>query len=131
MFGLHKNKEKTKAWKKLESEYKRFRKIEMRDLFAADNKRAAKYTLRVDDLILDYSKNRIDDKVMAGLLALAEERGIPAKIKAMFEGKKINYTENRSVLHVALRNRSGQAMLSDGKDVMPQINEVLLKMKKK
>ncbi len=130
MFGLNKNKQNTKAWKKLVSEYKRFKKVEMRDLFAADNKRAAKYTLRVNDLILDYSKNRFDEKVLASLLALAYERKIPEKINSMFTGDKINITEKRSVLHVALRNRSGRAVLSGGQDVMPQINEVLLKMKK-
>lgn len=129
MFGLNKNKQKTKAWKKLESEYKRFKKIQMRDLFDADDKRASKYTLRLEDLILDYSKNRFDDKVLTALFALAHERRIPEKTAAMFEGKKINNTENRSVLHIALRNRSGRPVLSDGKDVMPQINEVLLKMK--
>ncbi len=129
MFGLNKNKQKSKAWRKLENEYKRFKKIEMRDLFSADDKRAEKHTLRLHDLILDYSKNRFDDKVLAGLFSLAYERQIPEKIKTMFAGQKINNTEKRAVLHTALRNRSGSEVLCDGRDVMPQINEVLAKMK--
>lgn len=126
MFGL---KSKSKAWKKLEQEYKRMKKVEMRALFAADKNRAQKYTLHQNGLTLDYSKNRIDDKVMSALLSLAKERGVVQKINDMFEGKKINFTENRSVLHIALRNRGKRQIFSDGKDVMPQIREVLNKMK--
>lgn len=128
MFGLSEN--KTKAWKKLETEYKRFKNTEMRDLFAADEKRAAKYTLQLKDLMFDYSKNRFDEKVLENLLNLAVERGLTEKISDMFAGEKINHTEKRSVLHIALRNRSNRPILSGGKNVMPEINEVLAKMKK-
>lgn len=129
MFGFD-NANKTKAWKKLESEYKRIKKTEMRELFAKDPQRADKYTVKLNDLILDYSKNRFDDKVLDSLFALAKERRLSEKITEMFSGEKINNTENRSVLHIALRNRSNRKIMSDGKDVMPQINEVLAKMKK-
>ena len=129
MFGFN-NANKTKAWKKLEGEYKRIKKTEMRELFAKDAKRAEKYTIQLNDLILDYSKNRFDDKVLDSLFALAKERRLSEKITEMFSGEKINNTENRSVLHIALRNRSNRKILSDGQDVMPQINEVLAKMKK-
>lgn len=127
MFGLNKNKDK--AWKNLEKEYKRFKNVQMRDLFAADDKRAMKYTLQLKDLTLDYSKNRFDENVLGALLKLAEERNVSQKIKDMFEGQKINYTENRSVLHTALRNRSKKAVYSNGEDVMPEIRRVLDKMK--
>lgn len=129
MFGFD-NANKTKAWKKLESEYKRIKKTQMRELFAKDPQRADKYTVKLNDLILDYSKNRFDDKVLDSLFALAKERRLSEKITEMFSGEKINNTENRSVLHIALRNRSNRKIMSDGKDVMPQINEVLAKMKK-
>ena len=127
MFGLSQN--KTKGWKRLEREYKRIKKVQMRNLFEQDERRAEKYTLRLNGLTLDYSKNRIDDKVLSALLNLAKERGVTQKIKEMFDGSKINFTENRSVLHIALRNRSNRKILSGGKDVMPQIREVLNKMK--
>lgn len=127
MFGLSQT--KTKAWKKLEQEYKRMKKIHMRDLFAEDPKRFEKYSVRVDGLLLDYSKNQVDDKVMDALQNLAKEREVSQKIKEMFEGAKINFTEERSVLHIALRNRSDRKIMCNGKDVMPQIREVLNKMK--
>lgn len=127
MFEL--NHKKSKAWKKLEKEYKRFKNVEMRDLFAADHKRAAKYTLNLHDLTLDYSKNRFDEKVLQALLSLAQERGVAEKIQAMFNGDKINYTEGRSVLHTALRNRSGNAVYCNGENIMPKIMNVLEKMK--
>ena len=81
MFGL--NETKSKAWKKLESEYKRFKKVEMRDLFNADDKRGAKYTLKLNDFMLDYSKNRFDEKVLAALLNLAHERHLEENIDKM------------------------------------------------
>ncbi|MBQ8870239.1 MAG: glucose-6-phosphate isomerase [Alphaproteobacteria bacterium] len=127
MFGLGDN--KPKAWKKLETEYKRFKNVQMRDLFKNDEKRAQKYTLKLKDMFLDYSKNRFDEKVMENLIALAEECKLEEKIKDMFDGVKINNTENRSVLHIALRNRSKRPIFSDEKNVMPQIKEVLKKIK--
>ena len=128
MFQSDKN--KTKAWKKVESEYKRFKKIQMRDLFEKDEKRAQKYTLELEDLTFYYSKNRFDEGVLEALLNLAKERGVEQKRDDMFNGSKINSTESRAVLHTALRNRSNKAVKVDDKNIMPQINEVLTKMKK-
>ena len=125
MFG----KSKTKAWKHLESVYKHFNHTQMKELFANDAKRAEKYTIQLDNMLIDYSKNRIDDNVMTALYDLARERNIKDKITDMFSGKKINITENRAVLHVALRNRSNKPIYVNGRDVMPQINNTLEKVK--
>ena len=127
MFGLKNN--KPKAWKKLETEYKRFKNVQMRDLFIQDEKRALKYTLKLNDMYLDYSKNRFDEKILENLIALAKECNLEENIKNMFDGKKINTTENRAVLHVALRNKSKRPIFCDNENVMPQINEVLQKIK--
>lgn len=121
---------KTKAWKKLESHYKHFRKMEMKDLFACDADRAKKFSVNLEAMYVDYSKNRINDRTMKLLLNLARECDLENKIKAMFKGDKINVTERRPVLHIALRNRANTPIYVDGKNVMPQINEVLAKMKK-
>ena len=121
---------KTKAWKKLESHYKHFRKVEMKDLFACDADRAKKFSVNLEAMYVDYSKNRINDRTMKLLLNLARECDLENKIKAMFKGDKINVTERRPVLHIALRNLSNPPIYVDGKNVMPQINEVLAKMKK-
>ena len=121
---------KTKAWKKLESHYKHFRKVEMKDLFACDADRAKKFSVNLEAMYVDYSKNRINDRTMKLLLNLARECDLENKIKAMFKGDKINVTERRPVLHIALRNRANSPIYVDGKNVMPQINEVLAKMKK-
>ena len=125
MFG----KKNTKAWSQLESVYKHFKDTQMRDLFASDATRGEKYSLQLDNMLVDYSKNRIDDEVMRALFDLARERGVEEKIKDMFSGKKINKTENRAVLHIALRNRQNTPIYVDGRDVMPQINETLEKIK--
>ena len=121
---------KTKAWKKLESHYKHFRKVEMKDLFACDADRAKKFSVNLEAMYVDYSKNRINDRTMKLLLNLARECDLENKIKAMFKGDKINVPERRPVLHIALRNRANTPIYVDGKNVMPQINEVLAKMKK-
>lgn len=121
---------KTKAWKKLESHYKHFRKVEMKDLFACDADRAKKFSVNLEAMYVDYSKNRINDRTMKLLLNLARECDLENKIKAMFKGDIINVTERRPVLHIALRNRANTPIYVDGKNVMPQINEVLAKMKK-
>ena len=102
----------------------------MKDLFAKDPKRADKYTLNLGNLYFDYSKNRFNEKTMRYLLDLAKEVNLKDKISAMFSGEKINKTENRAVLHIALRNRQNTPIYVDGKDVMPEINTVLGKMKK-
>ena len=120
---------KSKYWKKLASHYKKMRNVQMRDLFADDAKRADKFALQLDALYYDYSKNRINDKTMKYLIRLAEDCNLHEKIEAMFTGEKINITENRPVLHIALRNRGNTPIYVDGKNVMPQINEVLAKMR--
>ena len=120
---------KSKYWKKLASHYKKMRNVQMRDLFADDAKRADKFALQLDALYYDYSKNRINDKTMKYLIRLAEDCNLHEKIEAMFTGEKINITENRPVLHIALRNRGNTPIYVDGKNVMPQINEVLTKMR--
>lgn len=125
MFGRN----KLKSWGKLESLYRSFKKTQMKDLFAADENRADKYTLKLENLLLDYSKNRIDDKVMSALFDLARERDVTGRIKAMFSGEKINKTENRAVLHTALRHQDNTPIYVDGKDVMPKIREVLGRIK--
>ena len=125
MFG----RKKTKAWRNLECVYRHFRGTQMRDLFASDRMRAEKYSLQLENMLVDYSKNRIDDNVMQALFALARERGLDERIKAMFSGEKINRTENRAVLHIALRHSDNTPIYVDGRDVMPQIREVLDKMR--
>lgn len=130
MFGLKKTVNKTRAWKRLEHHYKTMRKVEMRDMFAKDPQRAERYSINFDAMMLDYSKNRINDRTMKYLLALAKECKLPEKIEQMFSGDKINLTENRAVLHTALRNRDNTPIYVDGKNIMSQINEVLAKMRK-
>lgn len=129
MFGS-KEVNKSRAWKRLEHHYKNMRKVEMRDLFAKDSARAERYNISLENMILDYSKNRINDKTMKYLMALANECKLSEKIQAMFSGEKINFTENRPVLHIALRNRSNEPIYVDGENVMPEVNRVLGKMRK-
>ena len=102
----------------------------MRDLFAEDTKRAEKYTLQCETMLVDYSKNRINDEIMSALFALARDCRLEDKIRAMFEGQKINRTENRAVLHTALRYQGDKPIKVDSIDVMPQIRETLAKMRK-
>ncbi len=129
MFGIKKEVNKSRAWKRLENHYKSFRKVEMRDMFQKDPQRAEKYSINLDTMMFDYSKNRINDRTMKYLLALAKERKLDEKINEMFAGDKINITEHRAVLHTALRNRSNTPVYVDGKNVMPEINAVLAKMR--
>ena len=114
---------------KLLEEYNRFSSTTLNELFDKDDKRAQKYTIEFSDLIYDYSKNRFDEKVLDALFDLAEEHNLKARIEDMFEGKKINVSENRAVLHTALRNFSGKKVYVDGKDVMEDILRVQQKMK--
>ena len=130
MFGRKLEVNKLKSWKHLERCYKKFRNAEMKDMFNKDPERAQKYTLKFDNLFFDYSKNRINDRIKNGLLLLAKERKLNEKIQAMFAGEKINQTEKRAVLHVALRNRANTPIYVDGQNVMPKINEVLGKMRR-
>lgn len=123
------NPTKTAAWKALEEHYASFKDTQIKDLFTADDSRFEKYSLKFDDILLDFSKNRLDDKALKLLLQLADECGLKDAIKSEFQGDKINVTEDRSVLHVALRNRSNTPIIVDGKDVMPDVNAVLDQMK--
>ncbi len=120
---------KTKAWKKLGEHYKHIKDVKMREMFEYDEERAKKFTIQLENLMLDYSKNRINERTMKHLLRLARDCQLEEMIKAMFRGDKINTTEKRAVLHVALRNRANTPIMVDGKDVMPQINEVFAKMR--
>ncbi|MDO5069128.1 MAG: glucose-6-phosphate isomerase [Neisseria zoodegmatis] len=116
------------VWRELWKHFDTTKNLHMRDLFKDDPHRAERYWLEVGGLILDYSKNRITDETLSLLMQLAREAGVPERIKQMFRGEKINTTENRAVLHVALRNRTNAPILVDGEDVMPQVNRVLHRM---
>lgn len=117
------------AWKELEKQYAVMRTMHMRDMFAKNPKRFEEFSVSLKDFFLDYSKNRIDRRTMDMLVELAKETGVEAARDRMFSGEKINITENRAVLHTALRNMSDEPVYVDGKNVMPQIKEVLAKMK--
>ncbi|MDK4612412.1 glucose-6-phosphate isomerase [Kingella kingae] len=116
------------AWKALEQDFANTQNSHMRDLFEQDPERAQRYWLQVGGISVDYSKNRINDQILADLIELAKQAGLPERMKQMFGGEKINQTENRSVLHIALRNRSNRKIEVDGEDVMPKVNAVLRKM---
>jgi glucose-6-phosphate isomerase len=118
------------AWQALWDHFKASRKQHMRELFEHDPQRAERFSLEVGGLFLDYSKNRITDETIQRLVQLAREAGLEQRIAAMFRGDKINSTEERSVLHVALRNRSNAPIEVDGVDVMPKVNAVLARMGK-
>jgi glucose-6-phosphate isomerase len=115
-------------WRRLAEHHAAVKDLHLRTLFAADAQRAERFTLEAAGLYLDYSKNRITGDTLPLLLALARACGLPEAIRAMFAGEKINATEQRAVLHVALRNRSNRPMLVDGRDVMPGVNAVLDRM---
>jgi glucose-6-phosphate isomerase len=119
---------KRKAWKALEVHYKAVRGLHLRDLFAADPQRGERMTTEAVGITLDYSKNRVTDETVKLLLALAEESGLRSRIDAMFNGEKINITENRAALHVALRAPKGASIHVDGQDVVPEVHAVLGKM---
>jgi glucose-6-phosphate isomerase len=119
---------KQKAWKKLQTHYKKIREVHLRSLFADDPKRGERLTAEAADIYLDYSKNRITDETVKLLLKLAEESGLRARIDAMFRGDKINVTEGRAVLHVALRAPRDASIVVDGENVVPQVHAVLDKM---
>ncbi len=119
----------TAAWKELESYFKTFKGKQMKDLFANDPKRFQKYSLKFEDILVDFSKNNIDDHVFSLMMQLARECRLKDAIASQFNGEHINKTENRPVLHTALRNRSNSPVIVDGKDVMPDVNRVLQQMK--
>ncbi|EGK5716924.1 glucose-6-phosphate isomerase [Salmonella enterica] len=124
------NPTQTSAWQALQKHYDEMKDVTIAELFANDSDRFAKFSATFDDLMLvDFSKNRITEETLAKLQDLAKETDLAGAIKSMFSGEKINRTEDRAVLHVALRNRSNTPIIVDGKDVMPEVNAVLEKMK--
>lgn len=123
------NPTRTDAWKKLKKHHQELKNIQIKDLFKSDTRRFQKFSLAFEEMIVDFSKNRITKETINLLLELAKETNLEAEIKAMFSGDKINVTEDRAVLHTALRNRSKKAIKVDGKNVMSQVNSVLDQMK--
>jgi glucose-6-phosphate isomerase len=117
------------AWQALSEHFQEIFPLQMRDMFAEDPKRFDKFSLKFNDFLLDYSKQRISEKTMTLLINLARQSDIEAWREKMFSGEKINFTENRAALHTALRNRSNKAVLVDGKDVMPEVNRVLAQIR--
>ena len=116
------------AWRALGDHYQKIRDVHLRTLFAEDPQRGERLTAEAAGLYLDYSKNRVSDETLRLLLRLAEECGLRARIDAMFSGERINVTENRAVLHVALRAPAGALIMVDGEDVVPGVQQVLDKM---
>jgi len=119
----------TQSWKNLIVHFKEMKSLHMKDLFASDPERFNKYTIRFNDILVDYSKNIITEETLRLLLNLIEEVGLKDAIDKMFSGDRINETEERAVLHIALRNRESIPIYVNGKDVMPEVNAVLDKMK--
>ena len=121
---------KSPIWKSLVEHYKETKDVHMRDMFAEDPGRFERFSLQLNDILFDYSKNRISDKTMALLLKLAKSCELDNWIQRMFNGDHINHTEDRAVLHTALRNMSYQPMRVDGVDVMPEVRGELIRVKK-
>src|ERR1700751_3558100 len=119
---------KQSAWKALTSHYKAVSKLHLRQLFADDPKRGQRMAVEAVGLYLDYSKNRVTDETLKLLLQLAAESGLRARIATMFSGEKINVTENRAVLHVALRAPKDESIFVDGQNVVPEVHAVLDRM---
>jgi glucose-6-phosphate isomerase len=124
------NPARTKAWKKLKEHHRAMKGQNMVNLFRGDPARFSKFSLRFEDILVDYSKNIITEETMGHLLELAEECLLRDAIEKMFTGDKINETEDRPVLHVALRNRGNTPIYVDGRDVMPEVNSVLSQMER-
>ena len=123
------NPTKTIAWKQLTQHYHNNATTTIKQHFEADPARFERFSLQFEDILLDYSKNRVSEETLQLLLELARECGLPAAIEQMFNGAAINVTENRAVLHTALRNRSERPVLVGGEDVMPEVRAVLAQMK--
>ncbi|HXS59136.1 MAG TPA: glucose-6-phosphate isomerase [Hanamia sp.] len=123
------NPTKTESWKKLQEHFKEMRHVQMKELFKDDPARFEKYSFALQEIVCDLSKNIVTDKTLQLLLELATECELDKAIKAMFSGDVINGTEGRSVLHTALRNFSGKPVMSEGKDVMPEVKKVWEHMK--
>ncbi|MGB9715692.1 MAG: glucose-6-phosphate isomerase [Thermodesulfovibrionales bacterium] len=122
------NPTKTESWHKLKEHYRKIRNIHMKDLFIQDPERFEKFSIQFNDILVDYSKNRITEETISLFLQLAKETNLRDAIEKMFSGDKINETENRAVLHVALRNKKNIPIYVDGKDVMPEVNRELKKI---
>ena len=120
----------TTAWKTLLKHYEQMKNVHMKDLFAAEPDRFQQFSLSFENILLDYSKNRITQETIDMLIQLAEECKLKDAIEAMLGGEHINQTEDRAVLHVALRNLTDKPVMVDGKDVMPEVKEVLARMEK-
>ena len=116
------------AWKALSAHYEKIRSQHLRDIFKSDPDRGTRLTVEAEGIYLDYSKHRITNETLKLLLQLAEESGVKARLEAMFSGEKINITEKRAVLHVALRAPKGEKIFVDGEDVVPAVHEVLDRM---
>src|SRR5437899_7163395 len=116
------------AWKALEEHYQKIQTLHLRTLFAEDPRRGERFATEAVGIYFDYSKNRITEETMRLLLQLAEESGLQTRIEAMFRGEKINVTEKRAVLHVALRAPKGASIVVDGEEVVPKVHAVLDKM---
>ena len=116
------------AWKSLEVHYAKVKELHLRDMFADDTKRGERMAFEAEGIYFDYSKNRITDETIKLLLQLAKECSLRERIDAMFRGDKINITENRAVLHVALRAPKGESIILDGENVVPPVHNVLDKM---
>ena len=120
---------RTKAWRSLLTHFQVMKEVRMKDLFQEDPERFEKFSIRFNDILVDCSKNRITDETLRLLLDLAEEAGLEEGIEKMFSGEKINETEDRAVLHTALRNPDGEPVHVNGRNVMPEVKAVLAKMK--
>ena len=115
---LHKtNPTKTKSWQHLSEHFEKIKDVQMKDLFANDPQRFNRFSIRFKDILLDYSKNRITEETLQLLIELADEVGLGDAIDQMFKGAKINETENRAVLHIALRNRENSPIEVDGNEI--------------
>lgn len=119
----------TAAWKALEAHYEATKNVHMKDQFAADSDRFNKFSMKFEDILMDFSKNRVSEETMDLLYKLAEQQDVIGMAKRMYSGEKINATEGRAVLHVALRNQSNTPIIVDGEDVMPAVNDVLARIK--
>ncbi|RUA07703.1 MAG: glucose-6-phosphate isomerase, partial [Flavobacteriia bacterium] len=122
------NPTKTNSFRNLKNHFEKIKDIPMKSYFRQDPDRKEKYTLNFEDFSLDYSKNRVDDATMEYLVKLAEESELQDAIGKYFSGDKINVTEDRAVLHTALRNQKNNKIFVDGKDIMPEVRETLQKM---
>ncbi|CAN5739049.1 glucose-6-phosphate isomerase [soil metagenome] len=120
---------RTGAWKKLGQHYEALKNEHLKAMFAQDPERFSRFSLQFENILVDYSKNNISDQTLALLQELAEEAQLKDAIEKMYSGEKINLREKRAVLHVALRNRSDKPIFEDGRDVMPEVNQVLDQMK--